>query len=91
MQQSAKRIFRPMSGLIYQLEYQNCCEERDCDLCIFIRKYYNINFNTKPLVFHKYCEDFLKEAACFYKRFNLKYDGRDPMTCFDEERFFSEG
>ena len=90
-QLSAKKIFRLMSGITDQLFYpKDCCNNcQSCKICKFVRKYYNVNFNLKPLDFVKVSNIFFENAISIFKEYNINYDGRDPMLNLDEKIFFN--
>ena len=92
MQICAKQIFRLMSGITDQF-FDLCYSKnlKDKQIKLFVKKYYNVNFNLKPLDFIKIAEEFFAQAFSIFDRLNLHYNGTDPMASMDETIFFSNG
>ena len=87
---SAKSIFRLMAGIIDQFYDLNFCDNFQIDqISYFVKKYYNVNFNLKPLDFVRVSRSFFEEALAIYKKYNFNYNGKDPMLNLDERIFFS--
>ena len=80
MQICAKQIFRLISGITDQF-FDLCYSKnlKDKQIKLFVKKYYNVNFNLKPLA----------QALSIFDRLNLHYNGTDPMASMDETIFFS--
>ena len=90
MQICAKIIFRLMSGItdqFFELRYYE--DLQDTQIERFVKKYYKVNFNLKPVDFIKIAEEFFAEALSIFDRLNLNYNGTDPMLNMDETIFFS--
>ena len=90
MQICAKQIFRLMPGITDQF-FDLCYSKnlKDKQIRLFIKKYYNVDFNLQPLDFIKIAKEFFFEAISIFDRLNLHYDGTDPMLNMDETIFFS--
>ena len=59
MQICAKQIFRLMSGIADQFfDLRYCKKVKDKQIELFIKKYYNVNFNLRPLDLIKIAEEF---------------------------------
>ena len=92
MQVCAKQIFRLMSGIADQFFYLRYSKNlKDKQIELFIKKYYNVNFNLRPLDFVKKAEELFFEAVLIFEKLNFRYDGTDPMATMDETIFFSHG
>ena len=92
MQICAKQIFRLMSGITDQFsDLRYCKNVKDKQIELFIKKYYNVNFNLRPLDFIKIAEEFFFEAVLIFEKLNFHYNGTDPMASMDETIFFSNG
>ena len=88
---SAKSIFRLMSGIIDQFYDLNFCDNfQSVQINVFVRKYYNVNFNLRPLDFVRTSKLYFEEALVIYKLYNFSYNGKDPMLNLDEKIFFSD-
>ena len=79
-----------MSGITDQF-FDLCCSKnlKDKQIRLFIKKYYNVDFNLQPLDFIKIAKEFFFEAVSIFDKLNLHYDGTDPMLNMDETIFFS--
>ena len=92
MQIGAKQIFRLMSGITDQFFYPRYSKNlKDKQIELFIKKYYNVNFNLRPLDFVKKADELFFEAVLIFEKLNFRYDGTDPMATMDETIFFSHG
>ena len=90
MQICAKQIFRLMSGIADQFfDLRYCKKVKDKQIELFIKKYYNVNFNLRPLDLIKIAEEFFFEAVLIFDKLNICYNGIDPMATMDDSIFFS--
>ena len=90
MQICAKQIFRLMPGTTDQFfDLRYCKKVKDKQIELFIKKYYNVNFNLRPLDFIKIAEQLFFEAGLIFEKLNIGYNGIDPMASMDESIFFS--
>ena len=76
---SAKSIFRLMASIIDQFYDLNFCDNFQIgQISDFVKKYYNVNFNLKPLDFVRISRSFFEEALVIYKKYNLIIMERIP-------------